>query len=74
MTHCKGADLGPYDIDVPTMHAPPAYRHRLRPPHDGTLQCLMDLGQIFVNSAENQAFVDEPLLYVQTWFINHIQS
>ena len=73
MTQYKGADLGPYDIDVPTMYAPPAYRHRLRPPHDGTMQWLMDLGQICVNSAEDEAFEDEPLLYVQAWFINHEQ-
>ena len=71
VTSCKGADLGPYDIDVPTMHAPSAYHRRLRPPHDGTLQWLLDLGQIFATSAEDEAFVDEPLLYVQTWFINH---
>ena len=69
--NCKGADLGPYDIDVPTMYAPSAYHRRLRPPHDGTLQWLLDLGQIFATTAEDEAFVDEPLLYVQTWFVNH---
>eukprot|EP00435_Cladocopium_sp_Y103_P071932 s558_g38.t1 len=67
----KGADLGPYDIDVPTMHAPAAYRQPLHPRHDGSLQWLIDLGQIFVDNAEDEAFFNEPLLYVQTWFIHH---
>ena len=68
----KGADLGSYDIDdVPTIYAPPAYRRRLYPPHDGSIEWLMDLGQIFADSAQAEAFEDELLLYVQTWFINH---
>eukprot|EP00435_Cladocopium_sp_Y103_P068227 s350_g31.t1 len=65
--HHKGADLGPYDIDVPTMHAPAAYRQPLQPAHDGSLRWLMDLGQLFVDNAEDEAFENEPLLYVQTW-------
>ena len=67
----KGADLGSYDIDVPTMYAPSAYRRRLYPPHDGSIEWLMDLGQIFADSAQAEAFDDELLMYVQTWFIHH---
>ena len=70
-TQCKGADLGPYDIDVPITNPPPEYRRRLRPEHDGTLQWLLDLGHIFGQEAEEEAFAEEPMLYVQTWFVNH---
>ena len=68
----KGADLGPYDIDVPITNPPRAYQRRLRPEHDGTMQWLLDLGQIFADQAQEEAFVDEPMLYVQTWFVNHL--
>lgn len=37
-TQCKGADLGPYDIDIPITNPPPEYRRHLRPEHDGTIQ------------------------------------
>ena len=57
--------------NVPTMHAPPEYQRRLRPSHDGSFNWLLDLGQIFADSAEDEAFEDEPLLYVQTWFMHH---
>lgn len=67
----KGADLGSYDIDVPTMYAPRAYRRRLYPPHDGSVDWLIDLGQIFSDQAQAEAFEDELMLYVQTWFVNH---
>ena len=70
-TQCKGADLGPYDIDIPITNPPPEYRRRLRPEHDGTIQWLLDLGHIFGQAAEEEAIVDEPMLYVQTWFVNH---
>lgn len=67
----KGADLGSYDIDVPTMYAPPAYRRRLYPPHDGSIDWLLGLGQLFADNAQAEAFEDELLMYVQTWFVNH---
>ena len=71
-TQLKGADLGPYDIDVPITSPLPEYRHRLRPAHDGTVRWLLDLGQIFVAQAGEEAFAEEPLLYVlTTWFIHH---
>lgn len=69
---CKGADLGAYDIDVPITNPPRAYQRRLRPEHDGSLQWLLDLGQIFSEQAQEEAFVDEPMLYIQTWFVNHL--
>ena len=53
------------------MYAPSAYRRRLYPPHDGSIEWLMDLGQIFADSAQAEAFDDELLMYVQTWFIHH---
>lgn len=68
---CKGADLGPHDIDVPVMIAPHIRQRRLRPAHDGSLQWLMDLGQIFADNAEAEAFEDELMLYIQTWFVHH---
>ena len=68
---CKGADLGPFDIDVPMMIPPHIRQRRLRPEHDGSLQWLMDLGQIFADNAEAEAFEDELMLYVQTWFVHH---
>lgn len=70
-TQCKGADLGPYDIDVPITNPPREYRRRLRPEHDGTIEWLLDLGHIFGQDAEEEAFAEEPMLYVQTWFVNH---
>lgn len=67
---CKGADLGSHDIDIPMTNPPPEYRRRLRPEHDGTLQWLLELGQIFATDAEEEVH-EEPMLYVQTWFIHH---
>ena len=61
---CKGADLCPHDIDIPMTNPPPEYRRRLRPEHDGTLQWLLDLGQIFATEAEEEVH-EEPMLYVR---------
>ena len=44
---------------------------RLRPVHDGTDQWLLDLGQLFSESAEVETFDGEAFVYVQTWYIDH---
>ena len=69
---CKGADLDQHDIDIPITNPPREYRRRLRPEHDGTIQWLLDLGQIFGTDAEEEVH-EEPMLYVQTWFVHHVR-
>eukprot|EP00435_Cladocopium_sp_Y103_P011810 s1660_g3.t1 len=70
LVQCKGTDITD-DLDIPMMFAPSAPMPTLRPPHDGSFDWLLQLGEIFANHADVEVIGGDPLLYVQTWFIHH---
>eukprot|EP00435_Cladocopium_sp_Y103_P026551 s1844_g6.t1 len=70
LVHNKGnEDADPRDI--PMMFAPGERVPPLRPPHDGTVEWLWQLGEIFAAQSEIETIDGDPLLYVQTWFVHH---
>ncbi|CAL1146566.1 unnamed protein product, partial [Cladocopium goreaui] len=60
------------DIDVPMTFPPGARLPRLRPRHDGNMQWLDQLAEIFRAEAVSEVHGGAPLLYVQTWYVHHV--
>jgi hypothetical protein len=71
---CKGSDHQE-DIDVPMTSQHPTSRpsRRPRPLHDGTEQWLLDLGLLFTEHAVREVIDGDSYIYVQTWYIDHVQ-
>eukprot|EP00435_Cladocopium_sp_Y103_P030221 s2897_g7.t1 len=59
------------DIDVHMLFAPGARMPRLRPRHDGAMDWILHLAELFATEAEIEVLEGDPLLYVQTWYVHH---
>ena len=67
---CRGTEITE-DIDIPMTIPPGAPMPRIRPPHDGNLDWLLQLGEVFRTESEIETIDGLPMLYVQTWYIHH---
>ena len=62
---CRGSEHTE-DIDIPMTIPPGAPMPSIRPPHDGTLDWLLQLGAVFRTDSEVETIEGLPMLYVQT--------
>ena len=68
--HCKPCEVED-EHDIPMLLPPGTRMPRHRPRYEGDWSWLEQLNAIYTATAEAETIEGEPLLYVQTWFVNH---